>query len=269
MSERDDDDDTSRASLSFVPNRATTKSLAPGGWRSMTTWPMAATSDVAPASRPASSSETPSAAAVATPGDAAPPESRPRTSSSGRRARWAVLAVVLTGRIIAAPCDVRVSGIRAHAPPVAALDGDRQPERRGSGRRRAGRPRSARRRPPARRPARARARSPAGSPRRGGRRGRWPPAGLARPARARSREQRLAGAEVQAGRRLVEEQQVRVRHQRPGDRGPPPLAGRQRPERLVGDVGRARAVARSAAARARSRRRRRATTARSPRGARS
>ena len=50
---------TSRASLSFVPNRATTKSLAPGGWRSMTTWPTAATSDVAPGRRPAMSSDTP------------------------------------------------------------------------------------------------------------------------------------------------------------------------------------------------------------------
>ena len=39
---------SSSASLSLVPKRATTKSLAPGGWRSMTTWPTAATSDVAP-----------------------------------------------------------------------------------------------------------------------------------------------------------------------------------------------------------------------------
>ena len=43
---------TSRASLSLVPNRPTTKSLAPGGWRSMTTWPTAATSDVAPGQEP-------------------------------------------------------------------------------------------------------------------------------------------------------------------------------------------------------------------------
>ena len=44
-------------------------------------------------------------------------------------------------------------------------------------------------------------------------------------------EQHLAGREVEAGRRLVEDQHVRIGHERPGDRGPPPLAGRQRPER--------------------------------------
>ena len=47
------------------------------------------------------------------------------------------------------------------------------------------------------------------------------------------REQRLARAEVEAGRGLVEEQEVRVRHQGPGDRDPPALAGGQRPVRLV------------------------------------
>ncbi len=52
---------TSSASLSLVPNRATTKSLAPGGWRSITTWPTAATSDAAPGSSPAISSEMPRA----------------------------------------------------------------------------------------------------------------------------------------------------------------------------------------------------------------
>ena len=56
----------SRASLSLVPNRPTTNSLAPGGWMSMTTWPTAATSEVAPGSRPARSSEVPRAAATAT-----------------------------------------------------------------------------------------------------------------------------------------------------------------------------------------------------------
>ena len=57
---------TSSASLSLVPKSPTTTSLAPGGWRSMTTWPTDATSEVAPDNSPASSSETPSAVAVAT-----------------------------------------------------------------------------------------------------------------------------------------------------------------------------------------------------------
>ena len=52
---------------------------------------------------------------------------------------------------------------------------------------------------------------------------------------ARSLEEGFAGAQVQAGRRLVQEQQVRLRHQRAGDRGPPPLAGRQRAERVIHD----------------------------------
>ena len=63
-------------------------------------------------------------------------------------------------------------------------------------------------------------------------------------------DERLAGAEVEAGRRLVEEEQVRIGHQGAGDRGPPPLAGGQRPVRLI----RERADARSASrARARAR----------------
>ena len=56
---------TSSASLSLVPNRPTMRSLAPGGWRSMTSWPMPATSEPAPARRPARSSEVPRAAAAA------------------------------------------------------------------------------------------------------------------------------------------------------------------------------------------------------------
>ncbi len=72
---------TSRASLSLVPNRATTKSLAPGGWRSMTCWPTAATSEVAPGSNAATSSEMPRARpAAATPAAAA------RTRFAARRA---------------------------------------------------------------------------------------------------------------------------------------------------------------------------------------
>ena len=100
---------SSRASLSFVPNRATTKSLAPGGWRSMTTWPTAATSDVAPASRPASSSETPSAAAVAT----IPATGAAQSRRAGRRRVADGRAGDVGGGahppIIAVRCDVRVS----------------------------------------------------------------------------------------------------------------------------------------------------------------
>ena len=42
--------------------------------------------------------------------------------------------------------------------------------------------------------------------------------------------------EVEAGARLVEQQQVGVGHQRPGDRGPPPFARGQRRVRVVGDA---------------------------------
>ena len=44
------------AGLSFVPNRDTTTSFAPGGWRSIASAPTATTSDGAPNS-PATSSE--------------------------------------------------------------------------------------------------------------------------------------------------------------------------------------------------------------------
>ncbi len=64
------------ASLSFVPNSATTRSLAPGGWRSMTRVPIATTSDGAPATRPATIS--PTAMATAT-------ETAPATKNGQRR----------------------------------------------------------------------------------------------------------------------------------------------------------------------------------------
>ncbi len=59
---------TLRASLSFVPKRLTTKSLAPGGWRSMARVPIAMTSEGAPGIRPAMSSLT----AIETPAETAP-----------------------------------------------------------------------------------------------------------------------------------------------------------------------------------------------------
>ena len=63
-----------------------------------------------------------------------------------------------------------------------------------------------------------------GGPRRGGEAG-------------QVRKQRLAGGEVQAGGRLVEQEEVGIRDERPGDRDPSPLPGRQRAERLVGRRG--------------------------------
>jgi hypothetical protein len=98
----------SRASLSFVPKRATTRSLAPGGCRSMTTCPTAATNDVAPGRNAASSSDTPSDTKAATaPTSAA--RGVPR-SASGRVAGRVVVGVVLViGSIVVARDDVRVS----------------------------------------------------------------------------------------------------------------------------------------------------------------
>ncbi len=49
-------------------------------------------------------------------------------------------------------------------------------------------------------------------------------------------DETLAGAQVEARRRLVEEQQVRVGHQRPGDRRAPALAGRQRRVVVIGHL---------------------------------
>ena len=46
----------------------------------------------------------------------------------------------------------------------------------------------------------------------------------------------LAGAEVEAGRRLVEQEKVGVGHQGAGDRGPSPLPSGQRAVRVIRDV---------------------------------
>ncbi len=118
----------SRASLSFVPNQATTTSLAPGGWRSMATCPTPATSEVPPGSSPASSSEAPSApAAAATPASGYASRRR-RDSGVG----LAAAAVVVTGAIIGYACDIPVSGTHPRPrPTVAMLDRDRAARRRG------------------------------------------------------------------------------------------------------------------------------------------
>src|SRR4051794_3727609 len=116
---------SSKASLSLVPNRLTTTSLAPGGCRSMMTWPTAAISEVAPGSTPASSSEMPSATAVAT-----SPEIAARTSGPGETDTVVAgaredLAVVLT-------CPSSALGVTFACrhprprPAVATSDLDRQ-----------------------------------------------------------------------------------------------------------------------------------------------
>ncbi len=130
---------SSRASLSLVPNRVTTKSFAPGGWRSMTTWPTAATSDVAPGQEPGQQL-----------GDAErgrdghDPRDRGRPVAIGcvadvRVGLVEVPVAVLTGASSRVRCDIRVSRVSGSAlvarrhprpgPPIAPLDGDRQPER--------------------------------------------------------------------------------------------------------------------------------------------
>ena len=62
-------------------------------------------------------------------------------------------------------------------------------------------------------------------------------------------DERLAGAQVEAGARFVEEQQVRVRHERPGDRGPSPFARGQRRVRVVRDAADPEAVEQAARSR--------------------
>ena len=52
-------------------------------------------------------------------------------------------------------------------------------------------------------------------------------------------DERLARSEVEARAGLVEDQEVGIRHQRPGDLDAATLAGRQRPERVVRDTARA------------------------------
>src|SRR3954451_8621753 len=118
---------SSRASLSLVPNRLTTTSLAPGGCRSMMTWPTAAISEVAPGSTPASSSDTPSATAVAT-----SPEIAARTSGPGKTDAVVAgarddLAVVLTCPSSALGVTFACRHPRPH-PTVVSSHLDRQTE---------------------------------------------------------------------------------------------------------------------------------------------
>jgi hypothetical protein len=47
-------------------------------------------------------------------------------------------------------------------------------------------------------------------------------------------DERLAGAQVETRTRLVEDQQVRIRHEGPRDLHPPPFAGRQQAEWPIG-----------------------------------
>ena len=79
----------SSASLSLVPNRATTKSFAPGGWRSMIVWPTAAISDDPGDSTPEISSLTPSAtAAPISPANAPDPARSPGRSRGHQWSPW-------------------------------------------------------------------------------------------------------------------------------------------------------------------------------------
>ena len=116
-----------RASLSFCPNRPTTTSFAPGGWRSMTVEPTAVTGDGAPGRSPATSSPTASAAPAAT---------RPARAASGQGARrWArgvepavmrIPSLVLMDGMVPHPDDIRVtSGGHGRKPP--ATRGPRPP----------------------------------------------------------------------------------------------------------------------------------------------
>src|SRR5829696_8152422 len=118
---------TSRASLSFVPKRPTTKSFAPAGWRSTTTWPTAATSDVAPGSTPASSSETPNAVITAVVPASAAGQSRAVAEEVGSMAADAVSVVVVTRS--SSPFDMTVacrpSRFPRRGPSIPPLDDDR------------------------------------------------------------------------------------------------------------------------------------------------
>ena len=191
------------------------------------TWPTAATSEVAPGSRPARSSEVPRAAS----------DGRWRRRSrrgSSRSSRSAACRFRVT---VACRRSGRRRGRRAAPTPArpAARRRSGIPNACSRGPRRSGRPRTAR--PP--RPGPPASTSAWSKP--GGISSRWCetrtiPAGRGVAGqRGQVGEQRLARGEVEAGGRLVEQEQVRVRHQRPGDRDAPPLAGGQRPERLVRD----------------------------------
>ena len=253
---------TSSASLSFVPNRLTTKSFAPGGWWSMIHWPIAATREVAPGRRPAISSETPRAAATATiPASAVASPAGPGGGGIRRRGG----AAASTGGC--RPAKI-VAGYRSCRPHVGPADDD--PVSSGSARSsgpRSSRPRAAVRMPrTGPRPAgpRRSARRPPRGPRAGRARGRTRrdllevvgdehdrPRPVSAASRPRSRSSSSRAARSRLRRRLVEEEQVRVGHERSSDRGPPALPGRERLERLVDVVAQADAAA-SAPARSRS-----------------
>src|SRR5262245_13217431 len=249
----------SSASLSFVPNSETTKSFAPGGWRSTTTWPMDEMSEVAPGSSPPSSSEVPSAAAVATTpaiAAAASPDSVRRAVPAAGGTPAAEVVEVLTRSSSGLPVTFACHGppvrggrparyrsagvglpVRGHARPsaaVASLDADGQPESAAQdvvaqhGVERAGGDRGAvGQDQPVREPGRdlfdvMRDEDDRRGP----------------GARGEGREvadERLARAQVEAGGRLVEQEQVRVGHQGTCDRRPSALAGRERPELVIGD----------------------------------
>ena len=85
-----------RASLSLVPNRLTIRSLAPGGWRSMTRSPMAMTSDGAPDSSPATSS----AVAMATAAAMAPETAAARSAERLAKGRMTPDAGCVVGGIM-------------------------------------------------------------------------------------------------------------------------------------------------------------------------
>src|SRR6478609_890754 len=222
---------SSKASLSLVPNRLTMASLAPGGWWSMMTWPTAATSEVAPGSTPASSSETPSATAVATSPATGARQSRPEETDAGRAGAREDRAVVLTrpSSAVGVTFACRHPGPRST---VAAIDLDGQAE--GPAHDVGGdhvRQRTGRDRDPVghHQGVREAGRDLLDVMRdeHDGRRPRLPGES------GEVGDEGLAGAQVEAGRRLVEQEEVRVRHQGAGDRCPPPLARGQRAVRVV------------------------------------
>src|SRR4051794_15764936 len=222
---------SSRASLSLVPNRLTTKSLAPGGWRSMMTWPTAAISEVAPGSTPASSSEAPSATPVATSPAIAARASRPDETDRVVAGAGEDVVVVLTRPSSA----VGVTFACRHpspCPPVTPIDLDRQAEGTAQD---LGRDHVAQR---TGRDGRA-----IGQDQRMGETGRdlldvmrneddRRRAGSCREI-GQVRDEALAGAEVKAGGRLIEQEELRVGHQGPGDRRPSPLSCGQRRVRVI------------------------------------
>ena len=117
-------------------------------------------------------------------------------------------------------------------PAVRALDADRQAERLADARVRSASRRSGRPRPTRPRQSTSACPKPAGISSTW-----WVTRTTARGVGAAARpaevaDERLAGAEIEARAGLVEDQQVGVRHQGPGDLDPPPLAGRELAERV-------------------------------------